>query len=284
MAAVMDISRVDGSRLLALYVIARHADDTGSTFLSMRKIAERCKIAERNARNAIRACEDAGELFVDDQGSKFGVNRYTLSCRLIDYAAELAAGCQHPDASVRPPDASIRTIRTPASGRSGRQRPPDERQDERQDDTPPPPSPSPGEYEGKMTDGGDGDARPIHEVDRTHLKATAGQVNAAKVRKAINREDVVGLVEAFGGDVDTPALSRQWMRDLAGKQLGQIAAVLELHRREDPIRMPSGFRRAWEEWQALDLEERRRASASALASLGIQVQTPPANQSTESAA
>ena len=283
MAAVMDISQMDGSRLLALYVIARHADDTGSTFLSMRKLSESCKINERNVRNAIRACEDAGEVLVDDHGSKFGVNRYTLPRRFMDYAAELADGRKQPVSSDRPPVASSRSDRSLAAGRTGRHRPPDERLDERQDDTPPPPSPSSGEFEGKSADDGDDDAKPIHEVDRTHLKATAGQVNAAKVRKAINREDVVGLVEAFGGDVDTPALSRQWMRDLAGKQMGQIAAVLELHRREDPIRMPSGFRRAWEEWQALDLEERRRASASALASLGIQVQTST-NQSTESAA
>lgn len=92
--------------------------------------------------------------------------------------------------------------------------------------------------------------------------------DAHAVRYALNRKDALGIIAAFGGTMADR--EGEWRAEANGMQLGELAVVLWLAMREgDPIRQPSGLRKARASWDALPIEERRGIAAIAVPDLGI---------------
>jgi len=141
-----------------------------------------------------------------------------------------------------------------ATGSKGEGREREGKGEGRDYNTPPPPSAAPARADAPAPPGG----------ERRRITG----LRPAEVAKAVTAGDLVALVRAFGGS--SPA-SPEWIRDAAGMQLGELAAVLWLAMREgSPIRQPSGLRRARQAWAQETPEERRAIAADAAGELGIQ--------------
>lgn len=100
-------------------------------------------------------------------------------------------------------------------------------------------------------------------------------VQPAAVLQAINVGDLRALVQAFGGNLtgDRPS---EWARDLDGLSLQQVAVLFAWRRAEgQPIREPSGARKAREDWRSLTTEDRHAVAAVACTDLGIELPRRP---------
>lgn len=92
-------------------------------------------------------------------------------------------------------------------------------------------------------------------------------VDPQEVASAIAGRSLPRLLAAFCADLTDGA---GWRRETNGLALGQVAHVLAWRfARRDPIRQPSGWRRAWEAWQALDADEARAAATANHDLLGL---------------
>jgi hypothetical protein len=95
-------------------------------------------------------------------------------------------------------------------------------------------------------------------------------VQPEQVRTALATGDLPELIRAFGGNLadDRPG---EWARDLDGLSLQQVAVLFAWRRAErQPIREPSGARKAREDWRALDASDQHVIAAEACAFLGIE--------------
>jgi hypothetical protein len=98
-------------------------------------------------------------------------------------------------------------------------------------------------------------------------------VDNSRVREAIEQADLLGLVAAFGGNLDDDRAA-EWKRDCDGLQLGTVFSVLAWKRTMgESIREPSGFRKANPQWHAIKPKERQAISRSELEAFGIDLPT-----------
>lgn len=92
-------------------------------------------------------------------------------------------------------------------------------------------------------------------------------VDPQAVASAIDGRSLPRLLSAFCADLTDGA---GWRRETHGLALGQVAHVLAWRfARRDPIRQPSGWRKAWEAWQALDPDEALAAATANHDLLGL---------------
>lgn len=92
--------------------------------------------------------------------------------------------------------------------------------------------------------------------------------DAHAVRSGIRTGNTLAIIAAFGCTV--AGRESEWPAEAHGMQLGELAVVLWLAMREgQPIRQPSGLRKAREEWARLSIEDRRGIAAIAVPELGI---------------
>lgn len=74
--------------------------------------------------------------------------------------------------------------------------------------------------------------------------------------EAVNNSDHIALLRAFGCNMTRPA--EEWERDADGMPIGILAALLCRQKaKRDPIREPSGLRKARQDWKAITQQERQ---------------------------
>jgi hypothetical protein len=78
MNAVWEHSAQTGSALLMLLALADFADDAGSAFPSVARLAKKTRITERQAWSLIRKLKMKGELAIDVGGGRGRTNRYRV--------------------------------------------------------------------------------------------------------------------------------------------------------------------------------------------------------------
>lgn len=111
----------------------------------------------------------------------------------------------------------------------------------------------------------------------TRKPAKVVGIDTAAARRALEAADLVGLIRAYGGNL-AGERAAEWARDCHGKTLHTVAVVLGWqYRLRSPLREPSGFRRAWDQWaQALTEDDRRTLSIKEMDRIGLQVEIRPA--------
>jgi len=78
MAYVWDNSKQTGSALLMLLAIADHANDDGVCWPSVKRLAARCRVQERQAKKLIKQLEESGELIVERGIGRKHTSLYTI--------------------------------------------------------------------------------------------------------------------------------------------------------------------------------------------------------------
>ena len=78
MSYIWDHSPQKGTHLLMLLTIADHANDQGEAWPSIKRLAHRCRVGERQAQYIIRDLEESGELVVDHAVGRNHTSLYTI--------------------------------------------------------------------------------------------------------------------------------------------------------------------------------------------------------------
>lgn len=95
-------------------------------------------------------------------------------------------------------------------------------------------------------------------------------VQPQRVLEALRAGNLRSLIRAFGGNVGG-SRDAEWARDLDGLSLHQVAVLMSWRRSlGQPIREPSGARKAREDWRALSPDDRRAIATMECQALGIE--------------
>jgi hypothetical protein len=126
----------------------------------------------------------------------------------------------------------------------------------------PAPSPSPDSAPGR-----DESQKTPAATATAQLSVRIKSGNIGKIRCAVQSGNLMGLVEAFGGNTDR---GEEWARDAGDLQFGTILAVFDWRaKNRQPIREPSGLRVGLAAWHEQPQEVRRKWIAELLADLGL---------------
>lgn len=79
MSRVWAYSQHKGGNLLVLLALADFSNDAGEAYPSIKTIAKKSRLSERQVQRAIQEIVDSGELRKEENGGVFGSNRYTIS-------------------------------------------------------------------------------------------------------------------------------------------------------------------------------------------------------------
>lgn len=89
MSRVWEANGIDGGEKLVLLCIADHAGDDGTCYPSVKRIAERSNMSERNVQYCVRSLRDKGWLRISYGQGRNGSNVYTVL-----YGGAIVAGVQ----------------------------------------------------------------------------------------------------------------------------------------------------------------------------------------------
>ncbi len=91
MTLVFAGSETDHGTRLVMLAIADNADDEGTAYPSVARIAHKARLSERAAQDAIRKAESMGELSIETGAGPHGCNIYRINCRKL-----WELGCKNP--------------------------------------------------------------------------------------------------------------------------------------------------------------------------------------------
>jgi hypothetical protein len=103
-------------------------------------------------------------------------------------------------------------------------------------------------------------------------------VDTIRLKESLLRNDYLAIIGVFGGNM-TKSRQSEWARDVDQMSTHELVAIFAWMREQrNPIREPSGMRKAREEWRAIPFEKRREVAITLLRTYGID---PPLAKSSD---
>lgn len=101
MSWVWESGPSDKAQLLVLLALADFCSDRGECWPSMKSVAEKARMSERNARRVVRDLESAGLLSTYEGGGRSGTSKYTINTDTVSPGQNVRPGQNDPETRTK---------------------------------------------------------------------------------------------------------------------------------------------------------------------------------------